>query len=74
MVVYVPAAEAKAQLSELLRHAEAGQEIIVTRNGEPVARLGPVRPRTGGFMRGEIVVNDPNWWQADDDLADAFGT
>ena len=74
MVVYVAAAEAKAQLSELLRQAEAGQEIIVTRNGEPVARLGPVRPRTGGFMRGEIVVNDPNWWQADDDLADAFGT
>jgi len=74
MALYVAVAEAKAQLSDLLRQVEAGQEIIVTRNGEPVARLGPVRPRTGGFLRGEVVVHDTAWWQPDDELADTFGT
>jgi prevent-host-death family protein len=70
----VSAADAKASLSEYLRRAEAGEEIIVTRNGEPVAKLVPIRPRIGGFMRGEITETDPDWWHADDDLADAFGT
>jgi prevent-host-death family protein len=68
----VSAADAKSGLSELLRRAEAGEEIIVTRNGEPVAKIGPLRKRVGGFLRGEIVVKDPNWWHADDDLADQF--
>lgn len=73
MTTVVSAAEAKATLSELLRRAEAGEEILVARNGQPVARLSPVRPRVGGFMRGEVVVHDPDWWQPDDDLADQFG-
>lgn len=34
-------AEAKAQLSELLHKAETGEEVIVTRRGKPVARIGP---------------------------------
>ena len=74
VALYVAVAEAKAQLSELLRQAESGQEIIVTRNGDPVARIGPVRPRTGGFLRGEVVVHDADWWAVDDALADTFGT
>jgi prevent-host-death family protein len=74
MQTVVTAADAKAGLSELLRRAEAGEDIIVTRNGEPVAKLGPIRARTGGFLRDEVVVVDPEWWQADPDLADDFGT
>ena len=73
MTTIVSAAEAKATLSELLRRAEAGEEILVARNGLPVARLSPVRPRVGGFMRHEVVVRDQNWWTPDDDLADDFG-
>ena len=46
----------------------------MTRNGEAVAKLVPIRPRLGGFMRGEITEIDPDWWHADDELADAFGT
>ena len=68
----VSAAEAKAGLSDLLRRAEAGEEIIVTRNGEPVAKLVPLRRRAGGFLRGEVTVNDATWWHADKDLADEF--
>jgi len=73
MVTVVGAGEAKAKLSDLLRRAEAGEEIVVTRNGEPVAKLIPIRPRVGGFMRGEITEKTPNWWHADDDLATLFG-
>jgi prevent-host-death family protein len=74
MTTVVSAADAKSGLSELLRRAEAGEEIIVTRNGVPVAKLGPVHARTGGFLRGEVVVHDPAWWAPDPDLADRFGT
>jgi prevent-host-death family protein len=70
----VTVAEAKAGLSELLRRAELGEEIIVTRNGEPIAKIGPLRTRSGGFLRGEIVVKDTSWWEADDEMADLFGS
>jgi hypothetical protein len=33
-----------------------------------------VRPREGGFMRGEVIVHDPEWWAADPELAEQFGT
>jgi prevent-host-death family protein len=36
--------EAKTHLSRLLERAERGEEIIITRHGKPVAKLGPVRP------------------------------
>jgi hypothetical protein len=32
-----------------------------------------VRPRVGGFLRGEVVVNDDQWWLPDDTLAEEFG-
>ncbi len=35
----VSVAEAKAHLSELLNQVEAGEEIVITRRGQPVARL-----------------------------------
>lgn len=35
-------ADAKAHLSELVSKAEAGEETIITRRGQPVARLVPV--------------------------------
>ncbi len=31
--------DAKAQLTELVRRAEAGDKIVLTRHGQPVARL-----------------------------------
>jgi prevent-host-death family protein len=39
-------ADAKAQFSELIARAEAGEEIEIKRRGEVVARIGPAqRPR-----------------------------
>ncbi len=73
MTITVSVAEAKARLSDLLRRAEDGEDVLVARNGHPVARLSQVRAREGGFMRGEVVVHDPDWWKADGQLASDFG-
>jgi prevent-host-death family protein len=35
--------EAKGQLTELVRRAEAGDEVILTRHGQPAVRLVAVR-------------------------------
>ena len=37
-------AEAETQLGELVRRAEAGDEIVLTRDGKPSVRLVPVEP------------------------------
>ena len=38
----VSVSDAKAQLTELIRRAEAGEEVILTRHGRAVIRLTPV--------------------------------
>ncbi|MFZ5495064.1 MAG: type II toxin-antitoxin system Phd/YefM family antitoxin [Verrucomicrobiota bacterium] len=40
--------EAKDQLSALLQRAEAGEEIVITSDGEPKAMLVRFRPTPGG--------------------------
>jgi prevent-host-death family protein len=49
--------EAKTQLSKLI---SAGEEVIIARYGEPVARLVPIRPpatrRSPGSARGKFTV------------------
>jgi len=42
-VMRISVSEAKAQLTELLRHAEAGEEVIITRHGHPIVELIPAR-------------------------------
>lgn len=42
MSVTVKVAEAKAHLSELLARVEAGEEVIISRGNDPVARLSRV--------------------------------
>lgn len=52
--------EAKTNFSKLVRRAEAGEEIVVRRGSEPVARIMPLRKRGGvtgrGSMKGEIRI------------------
>jgi prevent-host-death family protein len=40
----VSVTEAKGQLTELVRRAEAGDEVILTRHGHAAVRLVPVKP------------------------------
>jgi prevent-host-death family protein len=54
--------EAKTHLSRLLAQAEAGEEVVIARDGEPVAMLvaikRPAKKRELGFMRGKFSVPD----------------
>lgn len=43
--------EAKTHLSELLDRVANGDEITITRNGKPIARLVPVEPTTASDRR-----------------------
>ena len=49
-------AQAKARLNELLDRVEAGQEVVITRRGKPVAHLspavGPKKPLPLGELAG----------------------
>ena len=58
----IATAEAKANLAELIRRAEAGEEIELTRYGRPVARLVGAAPakkvRFLGCMEGEFELPD----------------
>jgi prevent-host-death family protein len=51
---------AKTTLSQLIARVEAGEEIVIARGKEPVARLVPVRRATPrrrfGAMRGKARV------------------
>jgi prevent-host-death family protein len=51
----IPVSEAKAQLTELVRRAEAGDEIILTRHGHPAVRLTPVTTRPDARQRRAIL-------------------
>jgi prevent-host-death family protein len=52
--------EAKTHLSRLIEQVAAGDEVIIARNGRPVARLVPVvtrlQPRRAGQWRGEVRI------------------
>ena len=47
--------DAKSQLTELVRRAEAGDEVILTRHGH-AARLVPVRPMTTAADRRASIA------------------
>ena len=69
--------EAKTKLSQLVERAEAGEEIVIARNGTPVARLIPVTASASlesvhGAWRGQVRIAD-DFDQLPDDIADALG-
>jgi prevent-host-death family protein len=69
--------EAKTNLSQLVERAEAGEEIVIARNGKPVARLVPVTRTNSladvyGIWRGQVRMAD-DFDELPDDIAEAFG-
>ena len=54
--------QARTQLSRLLVRAEAGEEVVIARNGNPVARLVGLKGTRGtrrfGALRDRIAVDD----------------
>lgn len=51
----VSVSEAKGQLTELVRRAEAGDEIILTRHGHPAVRLVPVKAAPDRQSRRALI-------------------
>ena len=64
--------EAKTNFSKLVKQVEAGEEIVVARAGEPVAKIVAYtppakKPRVPGSMKGQI------WMAPDfDDIPEEF--
>ena len=51
--------QAKTQLSRLLARVEAGEDVVIARRGEPVARLVGCKPRSKrqpDVLKGKIVI------------------
>ncbi len=47
--------EAKTHLSRLLSRVEAGEEILISRAGQPIARLVPAKRTRGRRQPGRFV-------------------
>ena len=63
-MVQVNVHEAKSQLSMLLARMEAGEEVVIARNGVPVARLAPVP--------AEVGKPEPDRWKGIIKFDDSF--
>ena len=55
----VSVSDAKAQITELVRRAEAGEEVVLTRFGRPVAKITPIAPRTTAAGRRAAAGSRP---------------
>lgn len=58
MDVTVNVHEAKTRLSELLRRVEAGDEVVIARAGQPIARIRATSPR-GRDLRAPLLPELP---------------
>ena len=68
--------QAKTQLSKLLERVESGEEIVIARNGRPVATLSAHRAGTAsrsgrGAWSGEVDMT--RFADADAEIARDFG-
>ena len=63
-MVQVNVHEAKTQLSRLLAQVEAGEEVVIARNGVPVARLVALPKKKG--------TPQPDRWKGIIKLDDSF--
>ena len=59
--------EAQAKLPELIHDLAPGEEVVITENDQPVARLTPPRkapqrpPRRPGTLRGTVLYMAPDF-------------
>ena len=68
--------EAKTHLSRILEQVATGEEVVISKAGQPVAKVVPLRPtvrRTGrGVLKGRIRIHD-DFDELPDDIAETFG-
>lgn len=65
--------EAKTSFSRLIAAAEAGETLVIARNGKPVAQLGPVTRRKEPRRLGDlahaplVLAEDFDSWTREDE-------
>ena len=72
---------ARIRLPSLIGNLDKGDVVLITRRGQPVARLtsptdGDIRPKGLGCMIGESTVTDTplEYWKAgDEEVRELFG-
>lgn len=58
----VTLADAKTHLSHLLDQVEAGEEVVITRRGQPIARITSIeKPKQPIKSLAEFRRNMPRW-------------
>jgi len=75
MMIIVPLAEAKNNLSKLVDDAAAGQIITIAKHGRALARLVPIGKACGqriGTMKGKLVLAQDFDAPLPDDMLDVF--
>jgi prevent-host-death family protein len=74
MTVQVNVYEAKTNLSKLLEQVLAGERVIISRNGKPVADLVQHQgsPVIIGGLKGHIRYDDAEFEQADAEIRAMF--
>lgn len=65
--------EAKNKLPELIKQAEAGVRVTITKRGIPVVEIvrkteEPLRKRVFGVLGNKKIVVDPNWARPQENL------
>ncbi|AOH85644.1 prevent-host-death protein [Sphingomonas panacis] len=53
--MHISVSDAKGQLTDLVRRAEAGDEVILTRHGQAAVKLVPVRRVSNGKERRKLL-------------------
>ena len=76
MLQHVNVHEAKTHLSQLLGRVEQGEQVVIARNGKPVAELVAYTPKRNraaffGSLRGQIEMS--RFDEADEEIAREFG-
>ncbi len=65
----VTLAEAKTHLSHLLDQVEAGEEVVITRRGQPIARISPIeKPKHPVKSLAEFRSRMPGWRKSSTEL------
>jgi prevent-host-death family protein len=76
-MVMVEVRDAEGQLAKLIERAGRGEDIVLSLDGQPVARIAPLEDSAGerllGLDRGSVVVPPEFFDPLPDDIARAFG-
>lgn len=75
-MIEVSTEQAAGRIEELIERASAGEEVVMVRRGQPVARLVPYAPspapRVAGRCAGQIVIVGDFNAPLPDDILDTF--